>query len=207
MRTRALGVFLVPLFALPASLSAREVDDATLAGEIEACVKGLVAADEFSGAVIVARGEAVVFQGAFGLASRAFRAPNQVDTRFNLGSMNKMFTAVAISQLAQRGKLDFEHTVGMHIPDWPNAAVLELRKFDRGVAKITGGPSSPIRHMRSHVGQNGARVIIMTDSPLYFPEDAPSPSAISKSSIGLIELVVDNTGKGRGSMVEAWRSR
>lgn len=84
-----------------------------------------------------------------------------------------------------------------------DAAIAELRKFDRGVAKITGGPSSTIRHMRSHVGQNGSRVIIITDGPLYFPEDAPSPSAVSKSSIGLIELVVDNTGKGRGNMVEA----
>jgi hypothetical protein len=83
------------------------------------------------------------------------------------------------------------------------AAIAELRKFDRGIAKITGGPSSPIRHMRSHVGQNGARVIIMTDGPLFFPEDAPSPSAVAKKSIGLIELVVDNTGKGRGNMVEA----
>jgi hypothetical protein len=84
-----------------------------------------------------------------------------------------------------------------------DAAIAELRKFDRGMAKITGGPSSPIRHMRSHVGQNGARVIIITDGPLYFPEDAPSPSAVAKTSIGLIELVVDNTGKGRGNMVEA----
>jgi hypothetical protein len=83
------------------------------------------------------------------------------------------------------------------------AAVEAIRKFDRGVARIVGGPSSPIRHMRSHPGQNGARVIIITDGPLYFPEDAPSPSAISKSSIGLIELVVDNSGKGRGNMVEA----
>jgi hypothetical protein len=83
------------------------------------------------------------------------------------------------------------------------AAVEAIRKFDRGIARIVGGPSSPIRHMRSHPGQNGARVIIITDSPLYFPEDAPSPSAISKGSIGLIELVVDNTGKGRGNMVEA----
>jgi prolyl-tRNA editing enzyme YbaK/EbsC (Cys-tRNA(Pro) deacylase) len=57
--------------------------------------------------------------------------------------------------------------------------------------------------MRSHVGQNGARVIIITDSPLYFPEDAPSPAAMAKKSVGLIELVVDNTGKGRGNMVEA----
>jgi hypothetical protein len=84
-----------------------------------------------------------------------------------------------------------------------DAAIAAVRKFDRGVAKIVGGPSSPIRHMRSHPGQNGARVIIITDSPLFFPEDAPSPSMISKSSVGLIELVVDNTGKGRGNMVEA----
>jgi hypothetical protein len=84
-----------------------------------------------------------------------------------------------------------------------DAAIAELRKFDRGIAKITGGPSSTIRHMRSHVGQNGARVIIITDGPLFFPEDAPSPSAVAKTSIGLIELVVDNTGKGRGNMVEA----
>jgi hypothetical protein len=69
--------------------------------------------------------------------------------------------------------------------------------------KILTEQGSNAANMRSHVGQNGARVIIMTDSPLYFPEDAPSPSAVSKSSIGLIELVVDNTGKGRGSMVEA----
>jgi hypothetical protein len=84
-----------------------------------------------------------------------------------------------------------------------DAAIAAVRKFDRGVAKIVGGPSSPIRHMRSHPGQNGARVIIITDSPLFFPEDAPSPSMISKTSVGLIELVVDNTGKGRGNMVEA----
>jgi hypothetical protein len=84
-----------------------------------------------------------------------------------------------------------------------DAAIEELRKFDRGVAKIVGGPASPIRHVRAHPGQNGSRVIIITDGPLYFPEDAPSPSMVSKSSVGLIELVVDNTGKGRGNMVEA----
>jgi hypothetical protein len=87
-----------------------------------------------------------------------------------------------------------------------DAAIEELRKFDRGVAKIVGGPASPIRHVRAHPGQNGSWVIIITDGPLYFPEDAPSPSTISKgskSSVGLIELVVDNTGKGRGNMVEA----
>jgi hypothetical protein len=84
-----------------------------------------------------------------------------------------------------------------------DAAIEALRQFDRGVAKITGGPSSPIRHVRAHPGQNGSRVIIITDKPLYFPEDAPSPSSSQASSVGLIELVVNSAGQGRGNMVEA----
>ena len=86
-----------------------------------------------------------------------------------------------------------------------DAAVAAVRQFDRGIAKITGGPSSTIRHVRVLPGENGSRVIIITDAPLYFPEDAPSPSSVSKGSVGLIELVVDNTGKGRGNMVEAMK--
>ncbi|HSF14827.1 MAG TPA: hypothetical protein VLK65_04680 [Vicinamibacteria bacterium] len=84
------------------------------------------------------------------------------------------------------------------------AAIEALREFDRGIAKITGGPSSVIRHMRVHPGQNGARVIIITDSPLYFPEDAPSSSEpMAEGSVGLIELVLNNAGSGRGNLVEA----
>ncbi len=116
------GLF-VSVLALPGALSAREVDDAALARQVEAQVQGLAASGDFSGAFMVAHGSEVIVQGAFGLASRSFRAPNRIDTKFNLGSMNKMFTAVAISQLAQQGKLGFDDTVGTHLPGWPNAAV------------------------------------------------------------------------------------
>jgi CubicO group peptidase (beta-lactamase class C family) len=46
-----------------------------------------------------------------------------VDTKFNLGSMNKMFTAIAIAQWVERGKLSFDDTVGKHLPDSPNQEV------------------------------------------------------------------------------------
>jgi CubicO group peptidase (beta-lactamase class C family) len=123
IRRRVLEVWLGSAVALPGILLGREVDDRTLAGEIQAYVEERAASDQFSGAVMVAHGSEVVFQGAWGLASRSFRTPNRIDTKFNLGSMNKMFTAVAISQLAQQGKLGFDDTVGKHLPDWPNAAV------------------------------------------------------------------------------------
>lgn len=85
----------------------------------------LVAEDKFSGVVLIAKEGEVIFKEAWGLASKRFNVPNQIDTKFNLGSMNKMFTAVAISQLAQAGKLSFEDTVEKHLPDYPNKEVVQ----------------------------------------------------------------------------------
>src|SRR5512133_278745 len=59
----------------------------------------LAGEDQFSGAVLVAKHGRVLFSHAYGLADRSRRIRNTVDTRFRVGSMNKMFTAVAILQL------------------------------------------------------------------------------------------------------------
>jgi len=60
-----------------------------------------------------------IFKKAYGLANKSFNVPNQIDTKFNLGSMNKMFTAVAIAQLAGR-KLAFSDLISKHLPDYPS---------------------------------------------------------------------------------------
>ena len=79
--------------------------------------------DKFSGVVLIAKDGKPVFEKAYGLANKAKNIPNNTETRFNLGSMNKMFTAVAIAQLAEAGKLSFDDTVGKHLPDYPNKDV------------------------------------------------------------------------------------
>ncbi|MDY7228901.1 serine hydrolase domain-containing protein [Hyalangium rubrum] len=109
----------------PSNDAGRPLTDAQVASATKAYVEKLVAADAFSGAVLIAHGNKVVYQGAFGLASRAYQVPNRVDTKFNLGSMNKMFTSVAIAQLVEAGKLSYEDTVGKILPDYPNKAVAE----------------------------------------------------------------------------------
>ncbi len=90
---------------------------------LDGWVGELAAADSFSGSVLLAKDGEVVFEKAWGLASRAFEVPNQVDTKFNLGSMNKMFTAVAIAQLAEQEKLAFDDALIEHLPDYPNPDV------------------------------------------------------------------------------------
>lgn len=99
----------------------REMTDAERVRELETFVDRLAGADAFSGAVLLARHGKPLFQKAYGQASKEFGVPNRVDTKFNLGSMNKMFTAVAIAQLAEQGKLSFEDPLSKFLPDFPDA--------------------------------------------------------------------------------------
>ena len=84
----------------------------------------LVAADLFSGAVLVAKISKMdgkpVFAQAYGLADREKKTPNTLKTRFRLGSMNKMFTAVATLQLVQNGKLDLKAPLGNYLIGYLN---------------------------------------------------------------------------------------
>ncbi|UCF04829.1 MAG: serine hydrolase [bacterium] len=79
--------------------------------------------EELSLAVAIAYNGVPVLTKAYGLANRSFNIPNTIDTKFNLASMNKMFTSVAIMQLVQKGKLNLDDKIGDHIPDFPNAEV------------------------------------------------------------------------------------
>jgi CubicO group peptidase (beta-lactamase class C family) len=84
----------------------------TLAGE-----------DQFSGAVLITRGDRVLFSRAYGLADRRRRISNTLRTRFRIGSMNKMFTATAILQLVEAGKVKLTAPLGTYLPDYPNREV------------------------------------------------------------------------------------
>ncbi len=97
-------------------LSAKEIS-----ADLEAFAKKLSDADVFSGAVLLAKDGQVLYKGAFGMANKDFVAANRVDTKFNLGSMNKMFTGVAIAQLVEKGKLSYDDPLAKFIPDFPNA--------------------------------------------------------------------------------------
>jgi D-alanyl-D-alanine carboxypeptidase len=76
--------------------------------------------DVFSGAVLVAKDNKVIFEKAVGLAERSFSVPTRMDTKFHLGSMNKMFTSLSIAQLVEQGRLSFEDRISKVLPEYPN---------------------------------------------------------------------------------------
>ena len=75
------------------------------------------------GVVLVADGGRVVYHTAHGLAHRGYQIPNRLDTKFNLASVGKTLTAVAIGQLVEQGKLRFTDTLARVLPDYPNQAI------------------------------------------------------------------------------------
>ncbi len=102
-----------------------KVTEADAIKEIERHAAGAATRDHFSGVVLVAKGDRVLFHKAYGDAEKNFGGPNKLDTKFNLGSMNKMFTSVAIAQLVQAGKLSYDDTLAKVLPDYPNKQTAE----------------------------------------------------------------------------------
>ncbi|TMN93720.1 oxidoreductase [Pseudoalteromonas phenolica] len=69
----------------------------------------------FSGAILLAKGDKVLFSAAHGLASRRYDVPNNLNTKFQIGSMNKMFTSTAILQLVEQGKMSLDDPMTKYI--------------------------------------------------------------------------------------------
>jgi len=93
--------------------------DADLAEALKRYVGELAKKEAFSGVVLVTDGDTPVLLQAWGLASRRFDVPNRTDTRFNLGSINKVFTKTAILQLWNRGLVDLDAPISRYLPDYP----------------------------------------------------------------------------------------
>ncbi len=125
-RRPALGSDAPPRDADAGGVAAPPIDRSLTSAEIDRRLDGyftkLVADDVFSGVALVARNGVPVFFKAYGLADREKKIANTIRTRFNLGSINKAFTQVAIHQLVAAGKLSYSDTLGKFFPDYPQAA-------------------------------------------------------------------------------------
>ena len=89
-------------------------------GAIGKVLESESAAGRFSGTLIIAQNGQPKLERATGLANRAFSVPNTVETKFHIGSITKMFTAIAIAQLAAAGKLSFDDPISKYLPDYPD---------------------------------------------------------------------------------------
>jgi CubicO group peptidase (beta-lactamase class C family) len=102
----------------------KRLSDIDIVKRLEILLKKLDEDEEFSGTVLVAKDENVLFEKAIGEASKSYNVLNKTDTKFNLASLGKMFTGTAITQLVEKGKISFDDPIGKYVSaDWLNPEI------------------------------------------------------------------------------------
>jgi CubicO group peptidase (beta-lactamase class C family) len=112
---------------------------------VVASLERLAKAHRFSGDVLVAKRGRPVLERAYGFANRATGERNSLGTRFNLASVGKTLTAVAIGRLVDEGKLRFGDTIGRYLPGLPRRlgdriTVAELLDHTSGLGDFFASP-------------------------------------------------------------------
>jgi CubicO group peptidase (beta-lactamase class C family) len=113
MKNIGIATFLAVVSVAAFGLGQVKVSD-PVGVEIDEIVKSHFAAGDFSGTVLVAREGKILYKQAFGLANREWNIPNDLQTKFEIGSMTKQFTALLVLQFVNEGKISLEG----HISDY-----------------------------------------------------------------------------------------
>jgi D-alanyl-D-alanine carboxypeptidase len=117
----------------PADITVRRLSERDTLRQLRQKLRTEAAAGRFSGAVLASKRDRVIFREAYGQGV----SPG---TRFCIGSMGKMFTAVAVMQLIQIRRLQLNDTIAKHLPDYPNT---------RLAREVT------VEHLLTHSGGTG----------------------------------------------------
>lgn len=125
------------LFTLCLATSALAKTDAT--SDPSQATDTLLRSHDFSGVAFVSRHGQPLFQRAYGKASLEHDVDVRPDTPFRIGSISKLFTAVAVARLAEQGKLDYDATIHAYLPDYtgeggPVVTVQQLLTHTSGIA-------------------------------------------------------------------------
>jgi CubicO group peptidase (beta-lactamase class C family) len=108
--------------------------------KLEEFLQAHLATGKFMGAVLVARGDEVLHQEGYGKANLELDVPNSPETVFRLGSLTKQFTAAAILQLQDQGRLNVNDTLDKYLPDAPHAGEVTLSQL---LSHSSGIPDPP----------------------------------------------------------------
>jgi D-alanyl-D-alanine carboxypeptidase len=202
--TRTLRL-LVPMSLLGGSIAAQQPPDRAesvraspisqdeLIRGMTTSLDSLAQTGQFSGVAVLAKNGVPVFQHAYGMADRERGVANNPETGFNLGSINKVFTQIAILQLRAAGKIDLDSTVSKYWPDYPNQEVarkITIRQLMRHTSGIGGNIFAPpsgrkrndIRTLRDYLP-------LFVDEPLAFEPGARN--AYSNAGYVVLGLLIE----------------
>lgn len=123
----------------------------------------------FQGAVLIAKQGKVLFSRGYGFANAEHNIPNSPKTVFRLGSITKQFTAVAILQLQEQGKLNTQDPISKYLPEYPQGKKIKIHHLlthTAGIPSITGFPN--LSEIQRHPSTPEGVIAYFANLPLEF---------------------------------------
>lgn len=164
----------------------KKLNKQQLAQQLSAYVERLAQRGTFSGVVLLADQNGVLYQSAKGMADLRYQVPNNTDTKFNLASMNKMFTAISILQLAEAKKLSLTDKLVRYIDpalfakgDFDQITIQQLLSHTAGL----GWPAYPDTHPNNVRNLNDYRPLLK-----HLPLNVKPGSRFGYSNEGMLLL-------------------
>lgn len=114
-RSLRLACFVATLI-VPALASAQQGTQRTVALQIDEVMRSHAAAEDFSGSVLVARDGRILYQHAFGYANLEWKIRNDLQTKFEIGSMTKQFTALLVLQFVNESRINLDGHLSDYLP-------------------------------------------------------------------------------------------
>jgi CubicO group peptidase (beta-lactamase class C family) len=137
--------WLLAVLVAPVLLSAQQEPLQVAAGRIDQILQTRSGAGDFNGTVLVAREGHIIYERGFGLANLEWKIPNDLETKFEIGSMTKQFTALLILQLVNERKIRLDGHLSDYLPYYrkdtgDQVSISELLSHTSGVPSFTELP-------------------------------------------------------------------
>jgi len=141
--------------------------------------------------VMVVKNDKIIYRKAFGLANTELNIPMQPDMLFRIGSMTKQFTAIAILQLVEKGKIVLQDNIQKYIKDFPSKGytitIENLLTQNSGIKDYLSEISNPSKQKETYTPREGVDYI--KDAPLNF--EPGSNYRYSNSNYYLLGYIIE----------------
>jgi CubicO group peptidase (beta-lactamase class C family) len=178
-----------------------QTEPATLSAEMDNYLKAQSEVNGFMGSVLVAKGDEILFEGGYGMASLELNVANTPQSVFRIGSITKAFTAALILKLQEEGKLNVSDALSKYLPDYPRATDITLQHLlnhTSGVYDYTNGDLPTLARQQLNLDE---LIDTFKDEPLTF--EPGTKWSYSNSGYVLLTKVIElASGMSYGEYLE-----
>jgi CubicO group peptidase (beta-lactamase class C family) len=170
--------------------------DSRVASQLQAYLKSFAETGNFTGSVLVARKGRILFRHAYGMSNYELRVPNSPATRFHIASVSKPFTALAILQLEEQGRLSVSDPISRFVPDFPNGDRIKLENLlthTSGIPNVNDLPDYDVFARSPHTIEQ----LVEKFSALPLDFQPGSNYRYSNSNYNLLALILEKVSGDR----------